>query len=251
MTGQINAPIRPKIIFMYVKGQMCFNKEVSMTVFVFAAAVSINLLIEFQKTNEVNYIYAAMYLFLLAAMQLVEFFIHWYSSNKSGLVYQAASVAVLVTFVLQFIGMSTYLHREKILPDGTAVLDAMFYSSILYLFYKINKTNFNNENVCNSALPCKMSWSVFDRFKKWKGGYLYLLAFSIYLVYSLITTYYLFDTSVFAVYCVITTLILSLGVYSHFRPSIGQFSTTSIWCFYAVLLSVICIIIGSNRLVKT
>lgn len=228
---------------------MCHNKEVSLVIFIFALAVVTNMSLEYKKTKEINYAFVAMYIMLLSLMQFVEFFIHLSQELRNNFMLKIASWAVLLTFISQFIGMEVYLHSElsgkKILPDETFVLDAVFFCSVIMLVYGMNKNNFKNKKVCNDILGCKLQWDVMDRMGEYCKP-IYMLMFLIYLVYTCLITYYLFDTPVFALYIVLTGIILFCG----FSESFGKLGTGSAWCLYVVFLMILMVALGGTEMIK-
>ncbi len=71
---------------------MCYNKEVSIVVFIFAIAVVIKLINDYKETNDRNILLAAVYITALSLMQLVEFFVHMYTFKNNPLLHKFISL---------------------------------------------------------------------------------------------------------------------------------------------------------------
>ncbi len=221
---------------------MCHNKETSMIIFLFSIAVFIHLLIEYNKTHDNKYIFAAFYILLISGMQLVEFFIH------SG--YKSASMWVLYILVLQFIGTEVYLYYNKILPVEACVVDVLFYASLFYLFYNVYNKRIVNSNYCDHpylTLGCKLNWGILDNLKN-ASLFLYTLMLTIYLVYVFLCTYEIFTLPIFIIFILI--FFMTLIMPDILDRSINFKGSSSAWCFFAVLLMTSVIALDENNVLK-
>jgi len=214
---------------------MCHNKEVSFVICIFALAVIINLCLKYKETQELKYLYAAIYILCLSSMQLVEFFLHYYgkSIEKNG--FQVASVCVLVAFVFQFICCEICLYLNGA-PLQVLVLDIIFYLSLFYAIYTIKDKfgHFKYEFDCSEIIGCKLKWGIFNEAST-KNFWLMTLVILIYVSFIAWASYLIFD-----IVGIVTFLVIFLLAYYFNRNSVG-----SAWCFYVIILMTILVISDS------
>jgi len=233
---------------------MCHNKETSMVIWIFAIAVFIHLLLEYTKTQNTVYIFAAMFILLISSMQLVEFFIH------SG--YKFPSKWVFYVFILQFIYCEVYLWYNNLLPIGMCVLDTVFYIGLIpliYIVYKISSGDITNKIICDEysylKLGCKLNWGIVDEITK-VVPLLAAIMGLIYIIYVLIGIYNMFTLPVFIVFLLILIITVFVpGIMNAIKKGrIGELihtqGSSSAWCFFAVILVLFTIALDESNVIK-
>ena len=233
---------------------MCHNKETSAVISLFALAVIVSLFIKYRDTGETKYAYAAAYIFVLALMQVTEFFIHWYKNNPKSMVYQLASVFILVTFIIQFIASEVCIYMNGA-PKEMCILDIVFYLVMAYSMYSIKDSfgSFVNENNCsNPLIGCKLIWDVCVQIYE-NAPKITTLAVLIYMVYVGWTSYLIFDWPVLLIY--LGTLVFTFGT-SYFVGGKNKgksiaYGSSSAWCLWAIGLSLLLIIMDDKVLANS
>ncbi len=214
-------------------------------IFIVSLAVIIHLGMKYKETNEYKYLYAAMYILVLALMQLVEFVLHLYTSNKKSNIYQLASVFILVTFVIQFIAAEVCIYTSGA-PIPLCIVDIIFYCILAYSFYSVYKFvgKFDNTQDCSNWMGCKLRWDPCTKIYQ-NNKSLTALVVLIYVIYVGWTTYLIFDVPLLIVYL--------LTLFITFVPAFltGGSGFGSAWCLYAILLSILMIIIDEKLLEKS
>lgn len=219
---------------------MCQNKEVSILLVIFALAVIMKLCNEYKKTNEIKYLYASVYIGLLGFVQLVEFFIHWYSVKTN--VYQIASLCVVFAIVAQFIFSEIIVYKYGNVPSFFYAFDIIFYMSLIYFLPTLynNFGNYDNKMECSNWFGCKLKWDSWDKIDR-KNIYISIFLKLIYLFYFGYATYLLFDIPGLIIYVMSFSIIYLPAYYYKFMGKhLG--GTGSAWCILAILIMLLLII---------
>lgn len=239
---------------------MCHNKETSFVIFIFAVAAFIKLIKQYYETKDEKYRSAAFYLFGLAGMQLVEFFIHYsgfkgkHTTNKN----QFLSWMVLLAIIVQFIIAEVYIYSNEIFPKQVAVLDVLFYVCIFILsaLVYMNKDVLTNGIDCSHKklwFGCKMNWGIMNTMMK-RNLALMSIAMLLYVVYIFVATYHIFNEWIFAVFVFIYFMtMVAPALYQVFMTgSIWNLpnGSSSAWCFFVIILTVIIVIFDNDSIIK-
>lgn len=220
---------------------MCFNKEVSLVILIFAIAAAIKMFL--QGSNA-----AGIYIIALSLIQLAEFVLHLYN-KPTDLVNKIASVSIYVILMLQIIacivGMFISENSEPALKESVLGLGIVFlFFATLYLCVKI-LPNFRKMGTDVPRNNCKMVWTSF-------GGMndIQYIAYGLfYLVIVLITTYSIFGDYLAGIigvlfgFCVILQKLNSC------------YSIGTMWCFSVIFVSIFVFIfddhVRSDKLIGT
>jgi hypothetical protein len=190
---------------------MCFNKEISLQVFVFSIISSLLLIILGNKENiKENYLIAIFFSFV-SLMQYVEYLMWKDIECKTGENKFATKIGPLLNHLQPIL---LYLLIIFVLQKKSN----MFISSIniIYLIYVINKyIEFNNKNItCTKVLDSHLNWP-------WKYDYNYDY-FQLVMIINMIS--YL-DSNL-----LILPFILSYVLYIYYANNYNKF-VGELWCF--------------------
>ena len=221
---------------------MCYNKEVSIFIFIISMSVVYNFFNNYNQTkdtNEVlsnNYYYGGLIILFLSLMQFVEFLLHW-KIEKGSLISNINNINYLVgiTVLLQFIMTEYYLYSTNVFPKEACVVDIIFYLIILYTFYNYilpyNNKSKNTYTCSNFFGGCRLSWEIFD-YKYFPYQLLFLL-YIIYTIYNFISLYHIFKLEWSLIFLIISlfTFLIPFVLYKK--------TSGSAWCFFVVLITII------------
>jgi hypothetical protein len=212
---------------------MCYNKEVSLILFIFAVASSISLFLEYQKTLEKKTLFIGVFIIGLSLMQLVEFFIHLYPFNVNPIKHKIASIFIIFAIMVQFLLIE--ILGVNILPLEILFWLCSFYG--LYILYK----NYDNTKLFNCTPKCTTDWCRLfwapQEIIYAENPLVWLTILSVYLIFMSVATKKTFGIKGLSIFLVL--LFLSIIV---FKNSIG-----SMWCFSIVLFCILLIIIDKNQ----
>jgi hypothetical protein len=213
---------------------MCYNKEVSLVVFIFAVSCSVKLFIK-------GDIAGGTFLLMISLMQFVEFILHSYTNNKST-IHQLASLCIFIVFIFQIISIMVlipYVQNDPNIQNSESITTEILGSVLLliYLYFFIKAIlpkygTYNSNPMCKiGSTGCRLKWSVTDIILK-DNMFLYYLSALIYIILVLMATNY-----IFGLYVAIIMLALLIFCLCFFNKSIG-----TLWCFGAIVICTIVII---------
>ena len=226
---------------------MCFNKEVSAIIFFFGLIASIKLFTYETSDELIRYKYnaAGLFLFFVNLMQLVEFFL-WSNQNTKTNKHQFWSFMVLVTIILQYIVF--YASSFKLCPtrEYYSAFTGLFSIGLIMFIWTLYSSigDIGTFKSVPSGLTCRMNWDVVIKLFKKNSALMYLL-FTIYIIFSLMST-----NLIFGIPGLVTCgVILALSfMYSISHRSQYTTTTATLWCFFSVLLATVVICSDSSFL---
>ncbi len=225
---------------------MCFNKEVSLVIFLFGIIACIKLFKNKEKfmANKNNQLltsdnYSAIsgsILLSIALMQFVEFLLWSSAGNTKSTLHQWANVLVFVTIYLQ-LAIVYPLVINVVEEDKKIVLSVFFgiataiFIPIMYLIGYKKFGSFNAIDKGSCSISCRLSWDFNAKFIKYYN-ILYLLFSALYFVSTFIVFYEIFDISVFIGLIASVLISFFIETYNnHMKPKYFG----SLWCFVVVI----------------
>lgn len=220
---------------------MCQNKEVSLLITIFATAVIIKMCMDYKNTNEIKYLYMAVYVSLLSFIQFTEFFIHAYPTKSN--VYQIASLCVVFGVVAQFVFSEICVHKYGNVHSAFYILEIVYYLGLIYFLptWINNFGKYNNEFDCSNWFGCKLKWDAWAKTDN-KNSYIQMLMNLIYAGYFCYATYLVFDTPGLIIYIVTVSMVFLPIFYHRFFGNNNSGGTGSAWCIIAILIILMYII---------
>lgn len=225
---------------------MCFNKEVSLIVFIFGLFASIKLFLDANDNNKLNA--AAIYVFSVSLMQLVEFFL-WHYNNPKTFSHQFWSMMIAATLCLQVIlvyyasveFLNINMSGEK--KDYFITLTVLLVSYLcIFLYLFLNSFKYfglfdSRPTICNSRInECRLTWSIQNFFKK-ENMFLHKLMTLIYLVGCGLMTYLIFGYPAVIILFSLLAIIFLIN---------GKKSIESLWCFSVVIITICVLLFKSD-----
>ncbi len=207
---------------------MCFNKELSLILFIFGAACSIKFLLKQE-------ILIGIFIFLISLIQLMEFFLHLYQNKQR---YQSLFLLGIFIVLNIHIIFNTYVNYF-IGHSYIMLILGIFYLivSVIYLIFYIipNYKKFDSKPKCPNN--CRLSWSIYDNMNK--PGY--LIYFGIYLIAML----YAVNILVGPLYACVGFILFLLSVL--YSKIYKEPVTGTIWCLSAIIIIIFVIIIEDPK----
>lgn len=224
---------------------MCYNKEVSLVVFIFTISTVVKILKEYKINTNINYLFAGIFILSIGLMQLIEFFLHLFREKNldiSGKLVKFMNFLLPVVIILQFAVSEIYLHYTNKIPKKMFILDFLAYGLFIYLMYKVFRINRSYENKisCNFYnMGCRMNWDV-GRYMKNESYIMVSIFFIIYFLYLSMMSYYIFKFKYFIILVLISFIFLILpniiSIFTMYKIN----GSGSLWCLFSVIL--ICMI---------
>jgi small-conductance mechanosensitive channel len=218
--------------FVVFYKEMCYNKEVSLVIFIFGIMTAIKL-IRKDKVKE------GVIVIFVSIMQLVEFFLHMYPNINSS-VHQIASLSIFFVSMSQIIcymALVPYQIKNKenkeintaLLTLGSIYLAISVYFLFTVLFPNYGKFESIIDPICKSN--CRLNWAIIKYIRN-ENIYLYYLMSIIYVLVTCMIIYQVFGIN-------IMIAILSLWIFCVIFFSNNSVGT--MWCFLSIFA--ICAII--------
>ncbi len=226
---------------------MCQNKEVSLLITIFATSVIIKLCIDYKNTNEIKYLYMAVYVCLLSFIQFIEFFIHAFP--KKSYIYQIASLCTVFGIVAQFIFSEICIHTYGNVHKAFCVFDILYLLGFIYFIPTLIKNfgKYDNNFVCSNWFGCKLKWDAWDKTND-KNTYIRIVMDIIYVSYFCYASYLVFGIPGLVLYLISFSIIyLPVLIYLPFK-NYGTDGTGSAWCILAVVIIITYIIVPKEYL---
>jgi hypothetical protein len=234
---------------------MCYNKELSIVIFVFAICVACGLINKYMTSKNQTYLKCAVYIIALSLMQLVEFFLHIYTDRGSA-TNKVFSFVVFLTFLVQYFLME-FFSTEPALNAIDGIFWILAIGSFVYLcvkfndLYSIKDCSKMVEGAFASIAGCRLNWGAFDTiiafgkeavFKgkvNYLGHIIYGVMLLLYLVRVCYVTLEVFERWVLFFFMAVFFITSLIG----WDNSSG--SSGSLWCIWTVCL--LCFIVLADK----
>lgn len=196
---------------------------------------------DYKNTNEIKYLYMAVYVSLLSFIQFTEFFIHAFPKKSN--VYQIASLCVVFGIVAQFVFSEICVYKYGNVHSAFYILDIVYFIGLIYFLptWINNFGKYNNEFDCSNWFGCKLKWDAWYKMND-KNKYIRVIMDIIYVCYFCYATYLVFDTPGLIVFLITFSVVyIPILFYSPF----GNYKTDgtgSAWCIMAILIILMFII---------
>lgn len=221
---------------------MCFNKETSITVYLFGLVCSIYLMYR-GVTKKINIdIYASILLFFIAKMQLIEYFL--WKNQKCNFNNKLASSFIIPLLYIQILVIYLmYLYFNKLTPfinNKTKTISFLIIIFTIVTIYMIYILTQNFDKICSlkDTPSCRLIWKPFEFL--YNHNYIILLFI---LLYFLVGIPCIPDQKTFfRNYIFRITIILAI-IYAIFYKGIHFVILFSgVWCFLCGLYGPVCIL---------
>ena len=222
---------------------MCFNKEASITFFIFGTLCSLYLIYRGIRKKENVDIISGVLLLSIASMQLIEFFI-WLNLDCST-VNQIMSILIILLLSLQpliYYGICYYFNSNILSNDTKIKHLIIIILGIIASFSMIAISIKNRKEIC--TLPdkrtCKLAWGNLVYFSK-KYTWLIILAVFLYVLIFIIApnpkhSNYFFRDNIMRMLLIFAIIITFYFKRFNFYTIVG-----SLWCFLCVFYGLFCI----------
>ena len=216
---------------------MCYNKESSLILFLFSVAITIKLFLEDEQM-----IGAAVLSY--GCVQLAEFFI-WLGIDKGSInINYYSSIFLAVVFLLQpiILALSSKFINKSDNPElervnwSLLVLYVIVFST--FMIYRISKTSKKNIVSSVNKGSCRLAWNIFES----SGPTQFTML--LYTIISIISIILGGEWSMLIIF--FASILISL-LYSYLvsRNIASIFGT--IWCFSAVLMIMVYVIVKPEQ----
>ncbi len=205
---------------------MCFNKEVSLLIFILSAALFTKLYYKAYKSNDVvikqRYNLVATVVLVISLIQLLEFFmfLNQYKNRLNSLL----SFLIHLTLCMQIVTIFA-MGYNNIFKDNLAVVSLF----ALFLFSFVASTlHVDWSNVYSIKDSCRLNWGVYSN-KHWS---LYLFQV---LYFILLSVFFYKIFGILGLVALLITFFMSIAV----AMKCDSMNFGSLWCFAAIFLIVI------------
>lgn len=228
---------------------MCFNKETSLTIFLFGLAASAALMYKGNTEGDNRQIVRGTIIFVLVFMQLIEFFIWIYLKNKS--INTALSYGVLATFSFQIALVTIMINvlgtvntcpnvDKDVCSNLNYALIALCMGVVLgnllisIYFYR------NNVNILTKvdSSSCRLNWGSLTGIHN-ISSLLAMFMLSIYVTAIIIGCYLIDDLGMLIVLMAALVVVMPISLWYFRGLTLAQMRpgmTGSIWCVGAAFL---------------
>lgn len=222
---------------------MCFDKETSLSIFLFGTSCSIYLAYRGICNKSKDDICNSVILFLVSLMQLIEYFLWKYPTCN--IYNQIASISIILVLYLQpVILYYTYkfLNKKKLDKKSSLVHNSIILFFTFLCIYFIIYLSKNKRSICSFKDPngCRLVWEPFKILLKNKK-ILFLIALFLYFYIYLIIPRNVKVNKIYEllpkVSLIITLLISIYKKGKYFYTTFG-----SMWCFIAVFFGIFAIL---------
>ena len=224
---------------------MCFNSGTSLATFIFGITCAFYLLHRGIKYNHTRSFLAGILLFVVAPMQLLEYFLWENQDNKN--INSIVSIMIFILIALQplifYYFALKYKNKElkKNYRNINNILITIFIIISLYLLYVLirNKNSLYSTKDKNS---CRLRWDAFVK--------LYYKEFILFLLFLAFYLYLFFFNGIYKskdlnfklqdIYLVVT-LIIAILFSVYYKGKYFFFIFGSLWCFLVVFYGILAI----------
>jgi hypothetical protein len=236
---------------------MCFNKEVSLLVFIIALIVSVRSFLNEKENDELinsansatskpkgYFIEMGLFILATALMQLIEYFI-WKNQNTKSLEHQIWSFLIYITFIVQILMMAIPVfyyrfldNRKDLLVTFSLFFGVAILSMLAGLIPVLQK--FGKYKSIPATELCKLKWPPLEILYK-ENFMLYLLITISYHSVYLLVIYLLFGWVGIAAIILITII-------SNFLSGFSIVTYGSILCFSVIIFFLLVVLIDKDDL---